>query len=521
MLAETEGNLALLSQKINTTFQSISLDLPPLEKPQFEVSPNYEVPAKYVVSVSEVEKRLMSIKIHKSPGPDSVPNWILRDFAPVLSGPIASIVNSSIRESHVPQLWKSADTLPMPKISPPKIINKDLRPISLTPVVSKSCLEDFVYAWLWDCIKDKLDPNQFGGVKGSSPVYALIKLLHDAYMTTDNLLNTFEIVMVDFAKAFDHINHRIVLNKLEDMGVPPILLRWIHSFLFNRQQRVKIGNLTSTWCYLNGGVPQGTKIAILLFLVMINDLDPICSTIKFVDDVTGSEGKTLVGPSVMGGSLIQVKSWSNDNDMDVNPSKTKRLLINFSNNKDSYHELHFDTELIDLCSKAKLLGVIIQDNLKWDSHVCYIVSRASQLLHYIRTLKRSGYSDKDLIQIYTGKLRSILEYACQVWHPGLTLSLSQDIERVQIRALKIIRPDLQYHEALDMYNLPYLDQRRTQICQKTYSQIKQPNHVLHSLLPPIRETNYNLRSKKQRVSHRTRVKRSDNSFINYAVNHFE
>lgn len=277
----------------------------------------------------------------------------------------------------------------------------------------------------------------------------------------------------------------------------------------------------SEWCYLNGGVPQGTKLAILLFLVMINDLKPICPTIKFVDDVTSSESKPLIGPSQMGGALVNVSDFSLDNDMNANPTKTKRMLINFSEDKNAYHDLYFNEALVQICTKAKLLGVIIQDDLKWDSHVSMIVSKASQRLHYLRILRRSGYSDKDLIQIYISRIRSILDYACQVWHPGLTQYLAHDLERVQIRAMGIIRPDLTYWQALETYNLQDLDERRTKLCNITYNSIKQPDNIIHNLLPDVRPNTYNIRSHKQRLPIKSRVKRTDSSFINYAVKKFE
>ena len=352
-------------------------------------------------------------------------------------------------------------------------------------------------------------------------MYALVQLLHEAYTATDDLKTTFEIVMIDFAKAFDHVNHYIVLRKLENRGVPPLLLRWVHAFLYQRQQRIKIGSTLSEWCYINGGVPQGTKIAILLFLVMIDDLKLICPTIKFVDDVTASESKPLVGPSVMGGALGEVKVWSGDNDMNANPTKTKRLLVNFSKDKGAHHDVEFDSVTIKLNSEAKLLGVIIQDDLKWDNHISFIVSRASQRLHCLRILKRSGFSQSQLVTIYCSRIRSILDYACQVWHPGITQSQSHDIERVQIRAMGIIAPYMPYWEAINNFKLEYLEKRRMTLMKRTYEEIKDENNIIHHLLPPLRESRYNLRNPKPRISAKTRIKRTDNSFINFAIKHFE
>ena len=224
-----QGDMHMLGESINKSFQSISNDLPVIPHPQsLELA---QVPDKYIISVADIEKCLSHIKICKASGPDGIPNWVLCDFASLLAGPLASVVNSSIRETFIPDVWKCADVLPLLKVNPPTVIEKDLRPISLTPIVSKACVEHFICEWLWECIEDHIDPQQYGGKKGSSTVYALIQLLHEWYTATDTLKT-----IVDFAKAFDHINHNIIVNKLISMNVPPIITNWIAAFLHNRKQ---------------------------------------------------------------------------------------------------------------------------------------------------------------------------------------------------------------------------------------------------------------------------------------------
>ncbi len=122
--------------------------------------------------------------------------------------------------------------------------------------------------------------------------------------------------------------------------------------------------ITSEWYHIVGGAPQGTKLAILLFLVMINDLSIDCPTITFVDDITTTETKLLIGTSQMGGSMVKVGDWSNKNHMNVNPIKTKCLFINFSKNIDAFHDLYFKGVCIKIYQKVKLLGLIFQNDLK-------------------------------------------------------------------------------------------------------------------------------------------------------------
>jgi hypothetical protein len=134
-----QGDMHMLAESINKCFQSISNDLPVIPHPQsLELA---QVPDKYIISVTDMEQCLSHIKICKAPGPDGIPNWVLRDFAPLLAGPLASIVNSSIRETFIPDVWKCGDVLPLPKVSPPTVIEKDLRPISEADISDSDCVK--------------------------------------------------------------------------------------------------------------------------------------------------------------------------------------------------------------------------------------------------------------------------------------------------------------------------------------------------------------------------------------------
>ena len=136
-----------------------------------------EVPDRYRVSVDEVELKLSQVKSCKAVGPDDFPNWILRDFSNILSLPLCSIFNASIEEACLQRIWKSADVIPSPKIVPVKDAATDLRPISLTPVMSKIG-ESLIYKWLLESIEDRIDPYQFGEIKNSCTTDALMFMIH-------------------------------------------------------------------------------------------------------------------------------------------------------------------------------------------------------------------------------------------------------------------------------------------------------------------------------------------------------
>jgi len=144
----------------------------------------------------------------------------------------------------------------VPKVDTPVDITKDFRPISLTPTVSK-VLESFVGQWILDELEGKLDGRQYDALKGRSTTHELVDILHLWHQALENNCAV-RAVFVDYAKAFDHVDHSIVIQKLLDLGVRKVLVRWLCSFLVERQQRVKFSEYISDWLTLNGGMPQGS-----------------------------------------------------------------------------------------------------------------------------------------------------------------------------------------------------------------------------------------------------------------------
>ena len=165
-----------LANAINESFCYVASDITPLEFTPILVT---QISDKYSISPDEVERSLSTIQERKSIGPDDIPNWLLKNFAPVICRPICS--SSTLL---VPQLWKSADVLPVQKIPHLKSVDSDLRPILLTPVLSK-VLEGFVFNWLAPIVLTKINSYQFGGVKNSSATTPLIHLIHQWLAATE------------------------------------------------------------------------------------------------------------------------------------------------------------------------------------------------------------------------------------------------------------------------------------------------------------------------------------------------
>jgi len=152
------------------------------------------------------------INVHKVPGPDGIPNWFLQDYAAFIYEPICAIFNASIREGHVPEVWKMANVLPVAKVHPQVSIDNDLRPVSMTPTIRK-LLKAISGGWILDAVADKLDTRQFGALKGRSTTHALIGMLHHWHAAVYSG-SSVQVLFVDYAKAFDHIDHNLVIDKL-------------------------------------------------------------------------------------------------------------------------------------------------------------------------------------------------------------------------------------------------------------------------------------------------------------------
>ena len=275
---------------------------------------------------------------------------------------------------------------------------------------------------------------------------------------------------------------------------------------------------------MSGGVPQGTKCGLLLFVCMINDLqpsDPIL-TIKFVDDTTLLEiikSKTKEPhPSYMQFAFSEVRAWTERQNMKINPPKLKEMITNFSKHSPQVEPVHVDGSPVSQVTNAKLLGVTISHDLKWDIHVKNITRSASSRLYYLIVLKRCRAPTDHLLKIYLQRIRPVLEYACQSWHPGLTKDQTRTIEHVQKRALSIIFPKLTYTDALKTANLTSLEARRQRLCQNYFEKLKSPTHKLHSLLPKKRPESYDLRDKSMAYEPpKLRTLRARGSFINWAL----
>ena len=222
---------------------------------------------------------------------------------------------------------------------------------------------------------------------------------------------------------------------------------------------------------------------------MINDLKlpgKSFSMWKFANDTTVSEVVPNSGESSLQEAVNHISSWSHSNLFQLNPTKCKELVVCFKKTPPSQGPIKIYGVQFERVSSANVLGVTISNDLKWNDHVDTITSKAARRLYLLSQLKRAGISPDDLLAFYYSVIRSILEFSCQLFHRSLPKYLSDDIERIQRRAMRIIFPSLSYCEAMDKAGIPTLSERRESLSIKLFEDIVgNEHHKLANLLPPM------------------------------------
>ena len=306
------------------------------------------------------------------------------------------------------------------------------------------------------------------------------------------------------------------MRKLDQLELDGRVTNWVRDFLTNRYQRTKLANdCFSEWGRVPCGVPQGTKLGPWLFLLMIDNLTNFGANLwKYVDDTTESETIPKGAVSHIQESVDQIYNWTISNNLHLNLDKSKEIQISFNNQVNQFQPLTIGEHRLDLITEYKLLGLTIRNDLKWNGHIENTVSKASKRIYFLIQLKTAKVESKNLIKFYTTCIRSLLEYCSAVFHDSLPDYLHLRLERVQIRCLPIIYPQVTYEEALEKANLPTLKHRREKLVVQLFNNIMTDDqHQLHSLLPNKKESRYNLRRNTGFVLPKCRTDRYKNTFI--------
>ena len=349
--------------------------------------------------------------------------------------------------------------------------------------------EGFVVDWILSDIEHKIDVNQYGNVKGVSTSHYLVSLMHFLHTGAERPKNVGTVVLTDFSKAFDLIDHNLLISKFIQIGVRESLIPWICSFISGRQQCVRYNKTLSDYKTLKGGLPQGTKMGPLGFQVIINDAasEATTSVWKYVDDLTLASNTTKTVHSLQT-DLDSFVQWTKNNNLTLNPTKCQGLQVCFMQDPPAPN-LCIENVPLNFAKFAKILGIWLQDDLKWEKQISEMLKKTNSRLYMLRNLKRFGFDPSELSIVYKGYVRPLLEYGDVVWGSSLTCDQSSTLEKVQKRACKIIlgKKYNSYSDAIKECGIETLSDRRQNHSTKFAQSLPDCNRT-SSLIPPTRRS---------------------------------
>ena len=386
----------------------------------------------------EILDTIGTLDTNKAVGEDKISHTVLKNTMKSISKPLTLLFNKSLNECNFPDLWKVATVVPIFKKGDTNLAS-NYRPICLLSCVGK-LMERVVFKHLYNylTVNELIYKLQSGFLRGHSTVYQLIDLYNQICQGLDEKKHTC-MVFCDVSKAFDRVWIKGLLFKLKLNGINGNLLKWIESYLTNRRQRVAIGSSVSRTKSTNAGVPQGSVLGPLFFLIYINDIaEQLLSVCRiFADDTSLSctSSDILYIESILNHDLEVVNKWSKQWLVEFNPNKTEAILFTTRKNR-SHPSLIFSNIHLTYVEHHKHLGITFSHNAKWHDHIENICASACKILGMMRKVKFL-LSRKTLNQIYISFLRPSLEYASVVWD-GCAQYEKDRLERIQHEAARIV-----------------------------------------------------------------------------------
>ncbi|CAB4036129.1 Hypothetical predicted protein [Paramuricea clavata] len=466
-------------------------------------------------SIGQVKTALKQLNSKKATGSDGIPAWVLKRYCEELAPIVHDIICDSIKECEYPTAYKHALVIPVPKVNPPRDIENDFRQISILPQMAK-VLEKLQLKL--NLPSSGINDNQHAFTSKRSTVSALTNISQNWFNVTDkthSAKNGVHALFIDFRKAFDLVDHGILLRKLAEMNVTKAFWLWTRSFLEDRRQQVKLAGTLSSVKPCLAGVLQGSVMSPALFNIHINDIENsipdglsinIC---KYADDCTQDEVVSQGLSSHMQEALEAVEDWSNRNKMTINSKKTKDMWICFNTAIPAPEPLVIGNEVVERVNSHKLLGFWHQNNFKWNCHVKNIVTKANKRMFSLRECRRANLLPEVGITCFESKIRPVLEYAAPIWG-GLPQYLIDEIESIQNRCIKIL--------GTSRCNFETLEQRRAHLTVKEYQRIlSDPTNPCNKLIPQPFTHEHDLRTTNNLPYVVSYTKRHWQSFIPRAI----
>lgn len=447
---------------------------------------------------------------------------MLKLCASECSKPLKLIFAKCIEDGQYPAIWKRANVVPVHKKGNRQVIS-NYRPISLLPICGKlfeKILFDAIYKHLSD--NELISPNQSGFRPGDSTINQLLAITHEIYTGFEDRMET-RAVFLDISKAFDRVWHDGLLLKLKSNGIHGPLYSLIQNFLADRYQRVVLNGKMSSWERIEAGVPQGSVLGPLFFLVYINDLaDGVASKVKlFADDTSLFKRVSNINGTAdaLNNDLSVIQNWAYKWKMSFNPDPSKQakeVIFSTKTSKKQHPPLIFnDCQLVSEGSH-KHLGMILDEKLSFTEHVRAAIIKAKRGIGIIRFL--SKYVSRDVLdQMYKLYVRPHLDYGDVIYHEQ-SMPLSRKLESTQYQAALAVSgawSGTNTDRLLEELGWESLSNRRwyRRLCLFYKIVNDQTPQYLRDCIPARNDTQYNLRHQRAFREDKVNTTRYSKSFF--------
>jgi ribonuclease HI len=395
-----------------------------------------------IFTIRELQDAIDASKNNKSPGEDRIPYELIKHLHKNVRKVLLSFYNKVWTTGVIPKEWNHAIIMPILKPNKDPTAPESYRPISLTPTLCKIMEKMITNRLQWFLETNKLlTPYQTGFRKHKSTIDQILRLqdyIHKKLSNKQNVLAIF----IDFERAYDMLHVPTLLEKLHKMGISGNIFDWISKFLTNRTFQVKVGIELSEKFSQENGTPQGSVISSLLFLIMINNLDPGSENVElslFADDSAifyASRNVKLLQDKIQK-AINKINDWCDENGFKISLAKTTGIVFT-KKRKLPKLRITLNNKQIKIENTVKFLGVIFDSKLKWNSHIDYIVTKCKKRMNIMRAVSGYGWgaSKRALLSIYKAIIRSVLDYG-DVAYSTASSSQLKKLQNIQSEALRL------------------------------------------------------------------------------------